>query len=80
MERRFDTLVGVQFKTVRRAHGWSQREVEDHMGWPPGTLRYVERGKVRLSLEHAAKISSLYDYDLDELLDRAGATPAQSVG
>lgn len=35
MERRFDTLVGAQFKTVRRAHGWSQREVEDHMGWPP---------------------------------------------
>lgn len=79
MNRGFDTLVGVQFKTVRRAHGWSQREVEDHVGWPPGTLRYVERGKVRLTLEHAAKISSLYDYDLEERLDRAGATPAQSV-
>ena len=35
------------------------------------TLRYVECGKVRLTLEHAAKISSLYNYDLDELLDRA---------
>lgn len=80
MNQGFDTLVGVQFKTVRRAHGRSQREVEDHMGWPPGTLRYVERGKVRLTLEHAAKISSLYDYHLDELLARAAATPAQSVG
>ena len=69
MDGGFDALAGERLKAARRAQGWSQRDAEDHMRWPPGTLAYLERGKVRLTLEHASELGSLYEYGLDDLVE-----------
>jgi transcriptional regulator with XRE-family HTH domain len=73
MNERFDTIAGAKLKAVRRSQGWRQSEVDMHMEWPPGTLRQLERGKLRLTLEHAHAITSLYEYDIAELAGHVGA-------
>lgn len=73
MNERFDTVAGGKLRAVRRAQGWSQSEVDRHMEWPPGTLRQLERGKIRLTLDHAFAIASLYEYDVADLARDASA-------
>jgi transcriptional regulator with XRE-family HTH domain len=80
MKAWFNTLAGAQLRVLRRSRGWSRRDVDDHMRWPPGTLRYLERGKVTLTLDHAAQIGSLYEYGLAELVESVGAASGGEPG
>lgn len=78
----FGRHAGAQLGKIRRSRGWSLSDVDGHLGWPPGTLRYLERGKLRLTLEHAAELGSLYEHDVAELVEsvRAAATSSAPGG
>lgn len=72
MTRSSEAQVQTRLMRVRRERGWRRSVVEEHMRWPPGTLRHLERGKVTLTFADAYTMCSLYEYDLSALAGNAG--------
>lgn len=64
-------------RLLRRANGWSQREVAERLHVNRSTYAYYETGKTRPDYETLLSIADLYGVSVDFLLGKD--TPATSI-
>ena len=69
--RTFDRAAGEALADLRRQQGWNRRRVETALGWPPGTLTQMEKGRLGLTLEHAATLVLGYGAEPEALIAAA---------
>lgn len=58
-----------KIKQIRKAKGYSQDDMADHLGISPGTYGKLERGETKLDLDRLKAIADFLDTDLIELLN-----------
>ena len=66
---------GEALKSLRLQKGWTLAEVSERTGLPVSTLSKIENGKMSLSYDKLARISTGLDIDIGSLFARDRATP-----
>lgn len=60
--------IGIKIKTLRKQHGWTQKEFAKKLGFVQPHVNRWETSKVFPSLEALKKISELFDISIDTLV------------
>jgi transcriptional regulator with XRE-family HTH domain len=65
-----NSVFSKRLKETRVASGKEQREVADHLGIIPRTVRFYESGGASPSMENLEKLADLFDISIDFLFGR----------
>jgi len=62
-------------RDIRKARGWTQRELAEASGLPRPHIGAIERGHMRPRIDTARKVADALDVTLDALWPRADSVP-----
>lgn len=69
-------LIGNRIQTVRKTRGYTQEWLAEKLDVSVGYISQIERGITKMSLDLLAKISSIFNCDLSELVVGASVNAA----
>lgn len=72
-------VAGRKIKELRKARGWTQKEVVKKIGITEGFLSFLESGTKQGSLDTYIDLCNLYDYPLHDLFQEAAKIKTSKV-
>lgn len=63
-------MYGKEIKNVRKARGFTQKDIETATGIPQETLSWIENDKGVANISQCVLLADFYDITLDELIGR----------
>lgn len=62
--------VGERVRTLRTEHGWSMRQLADHLGVSAATVNAIEHGRTGVSVDRLADLARAFGVAVGDLLDQ----------